>query len=82
MARTKGAASPDDGSEYHVVACPWCGYPAPLFSDRKGNPYTRCTHCACRSFGTRASLELAIANGRAVPVTWPPTALQPGLAFG
>ncbi len=81
MARTRGAASPEIGGIYNVVACPWCGYPAPLFTDKKGNPYTRCTHCACRSFGTRAALQMALSEGRAIEVTWPPVELSPGEAF-
>ena len=72
--RTRAVSIPIDGEQYDVVVCPWCRGPAPVFADKRGNPFARCSQCGCRMFGNMAAMKLGVEMGHVLTgVTWPPT---------
>lgn len=65
-------STPNVGEAYDLLTCSWCGGPAPVFSDKRGQPFIRCAHCGCRSFGTTAAIQLARMKGiLSEQVVWP-----------
>lgn len=76
-------SKPLNGGTYKVVTCPWCGGPAPVYSDRRGNPWARCSKCECRFFGTMLAFGYAESSGRVVEVAeWPPRNWGEGMQVG
>jgi len=75
MARKNNVPTlPVAGETYDIATCPWCGGAAPVFADRHGNPWCRCSECGCRAFGTKAALQLGVLNNLIEPeVQWPPS---------
>lgn len=79
MARKRVTTIPRAGETYDVTVCPWCKGPAPIFRDRKGEPFARCSQCGCRSFGKEAVVKLGVMEGWIdTDVVWPPTAAEAG----
>lgn len=70
--KLKPVSKPEIGQQYDFLTCSWCGGPAPVFADKRGQPFIRCASCGCRSFGTVAAIELAKIKGLLdEQVTWP-----------
>jgi hypothetical protein len=38
-----------EGEEYDVVPCPWDGNPAPVWKDKRGQPWAKCMVTRWRS---------------------------------
>ena len=71
---------PNRGDEVSAVPCPWCGGTMIIRADKRGNPYSGCTHCFARCFANPVALEIAQERGRVATGSWP-LELQPGLAW-
>ena len=70
--KLKPVSRPIKGKEYDILTCSWCDGPAPLFEDRRGEPFIRCAVCGCRSFGSQAAMMIAKSKGLlSERVTWP-----------
>jgi hypothetical protein len=71
-----------DGEEYDVVPCPWDGSPAPVFQDRRGQPFAKCMTCGGYFFGNMMALTVAKNEGRARVVVWPARDYKGGTPVG
>lgn len=81
MPPKKPPASVKEGDACMVAVCSWCGSPAPIHNDRRGNPFCKCVACGSRSFGNQAAYALGEQHSRFVEVVWPPDNLFRGVAF-
>jgi len=67
-----------EGEEYDVVPCPWDGNPAPVWKDKRGQPWAKCMVCGCRFFGNQMAFTVGQREGRVLAVTWPPATYDGG----
>lgn len=66
-------ATPVAGERYDLLSCPYCGGACPVYLDRAGRPWSRCTACNARMFGSLVGLKTGTDAGLVqVDVEWPP----------
>ncbi len=70
------------GEEYDVVPCPWDGSPAPVFTDKRGQPWAKCMTCGSRLFGNVLAFTEGQRIGRVMLVVWPPQGYEGGQPVG
>jgi len=75
----KNPSVPVAGTSYRLLVCSWCGGPAPIYLDKRGGPWARCSRCGCRTFGNGEAVHIGELEGRVTEaVEWPVATWNPG----